>query len=53
VKYGQWEAAFLGRNLLNKYYYEDFNTPAFSGIPWSFGWRAQPRNYEATLRYDF
>jgi iron complex outermembrane recepter protein len=53
VKYGQWEAAFAGRNLLNKYYYEDFNTPPFSGVVWAFGWRAQPRNYEATLRYDF
>jgi iron complex outermembrane recepter protein len=53
VKYGQWEAALSGRNLLNKYYFEDFNSPAFTGIPWATGWRAQPRNYEATLRYDF
>ena len=53
VKSGHWEAALSGHNLLNKYYYEDFNTPPFSGVAWSFGWRAQPRNLEATLRYDF
>ncbi len=53
LKRGQWELAVAGRNLLNKYYFEDFNAKAFTGLPNNIGWPAQPRFIEATLRYDF
>jgi iron complex outermembrane receptor protein len=53
LKHGPWELAVSGRNLLNKYYFEDFNAIAFSGLPNNIGWPAQPRSWEATLRYDF
>lgn len=50
---GPWELAVSGRNLLNKYYFEDFNARTFSGLPNNIGWPAQPRWVGATLRYDF
>jgi len=53
VKRGQWEASVAGRNLLNKDYFEDFNAIAFSGLPNNLGWPAQPRSWEAKLRFDF
>jgi outer membrane receptor protein involved in Fe transport len=53
VKYGQWEVSLAGRNLLNKDYFEDFNAIAFSGLPNNLGWPAQPRSWEARLRFDF
>ena len=53
LKHGSWELAVSGRNLLNKYYFEDFNAISFSGLPNNIGWPAQPRSWEATIRYDF
>jgi iron complex outermembrane recepter protein len=53
LKHGPWELAVAGRNLLNKYYFEDFNAKTFTGLPNNIGWPAQPRFFEATLRYDF
>jgi len=53
LKHGPWELAVAGRNLLNKYYFEDFNAIAFSGLPNNIGWPAQPRSWGATIRYDF
>jgi iron complex outermembrane recepter protein len=53
LKHGPWELAVSGRNLLNKYYFEDFNAIAFSGLPNNIGWPAQPRSWEAMIRYDF
>ena len=50
---GPWEFAIAGRNLLNKFYFEDFNAIAFTGLPNNIGWPTQPRSFEATLRYDF
>lgn len=50
---GSWEFAILGKNLLNKYYFEDFNAKTFTGLPNNIGWPAQPRWVGATLRYDF
>jgi iron complex outermembrane recepter protein len=50
---GPWELSVFGRNLLNKYYFEDFNAIAFTGLPNNIGWPAQPRFYGASLRYDF
>jgi LuxR family maltose regulon positive regulatory protein len=34
-------------------YFEDFTAKTFSGLPNNIGWPAQPRNVEATIRYDF
>jgi len=53
VRSGPWELAVSGRNLLNKYYFEDFNSKAFTGLPNNIGWPAQPRSWEARVRYDF
>jgi iron complex outermembrane receptor protein len=53
LRHGSWEVAVGGRNLLNKYYFEDFNAIAFSGLPNNIGWPAQPRSWEASIRYDF
>ena len=53
LRRGPWELAVSGRNLLSKYYFEDFNTTTFTGLPSDFGWPAQPRFYGASLRYDF
>ena len=53
LKRGPWELAVSGRNLLNQYYFEDFNAKAFTGLPNNIGWPTQPRSVEATLRYDF
>lgn len=53
LRHGPWEIAFQGRNLLNKYYFEDFNAKAFSGLPENIGWPAQPRSWEGQIRYDF
>jgi iron complex outermembrane receptor protein len=53
VKRGPWELAVSGRNLLNQYYFEDFTAKTFSGLPNNIGWPSQPRNVEATIRYDF
>jgi iron complex outermembrane recepter protein len=53
LKRGSWELAVSGRNLLNQYYFEDFNSKAFTGLPNNIGWPTQPRSVEATLRYDF
>jgi iron complex outermembrane recepter protein len=53
LKRGSWELAVSGRNLLNQYYFEDFNAKTFSGLPNNIGWPTQPRSVEATLRYDF
>jgi iron complex outermembrane recepter protein len=50
---GPWEVSVFGRNLLNKYYFEDFNAIAFTGLPNNIGWPTQPRFYGASLRYDF
>jgi iron complex outermembrane receptor protein len=53
IKLGSWELAVSGRNLLNQYYFEDFTAKTFSGLPNNIGWPSQPRNVEATIRYDF
>jgi outer membrane receptor protein involved in Fe transport len=53
LKRGSWELAVSGRNLLNQYYFEDFNSKAFTGLPNNIGWPTQPRSLEATLRHDF
>ena len=53
VKSGPWEISVSGRNLLNKYYFEDFNAIAFSGLQNNIGWPTQPRSWEAKVRYDF
>jgi iron complex outermembrane recepter protein len=53
LRRGPWELAVSGRNLLNKYYFEDFNAIAFTGLPNNIGWPTQPRFYGASLRYDF
>ena len=53
LKRGSWELAVSGRNLLNQYYFEDFNSKAFTGLTNNIGWPTQPRSVEATLRYDF
>jgi len=53
VRYRSLELAVQGRNLLNKYYFEDFNARSFSGLPNNIGWPAQPRSWEAQVRYDF
>jgi iron complex outermembrane receptor protein len=50
---GAWQLAATGRNLLNKYYFEDFNARTFTGLPNNIGWPAQPRSWEVSLRYDF
>lgn len=53
LRYGSVEVAVQGRNLLNEYYFEDYNARAFSGLPNNIGWPAQPRSWEAQIRYDF
>ncbi len=53
LQHGAWELSVSGRNLLNKYYFEDFNAIAFSGLPNNIGWPAQPRSWQAAIRYDF
>lgn len=53
VKYDRWEVALEGKNLLNKYYFEDFNSTVFTGLPNAIGWPTQPRNWLASVRYDF
>lgn len=53
LKFGNFEVAAEGHNLLDKYYFEDFNAIAFTGLPNNIGWPAQPRSYEITVRYDF
>jgi outer membrane receptor protein involved in Fe transport len=52
-KRGPWELAAAGRNLLNRYYFEDFTAMTFSGLPNNIGWPSQPRNVAATTRYEF
>jgi outer membrane receptor protein involved in Fe transport len=53
LKQGPWEVSVSGRNLLNEYYFEDFNAIAFSGLQNNIGWPTQPRSWEAKVRYDF
>jgi iron complex outermembrane receptor protein len=53
LKWGQWQFAVQGRNLLDKYYFEDFNSRAFTGLPNNIGWPSKPRSWEASVRYDF
>jgi hypothetical protein len=42
-----------GKNLLNKYYFEDFNSTVFTGLPNAIGWPTQPRNWQASVHYGF
>ena len=53
LKMDRWEVAVEGKNLLDKYYFEDFNSPVFTGLPNAIGWPTQPRNWQASVRYDF
>lgn len=53
LKMDRWEVALEGKNLLDKYYFEDFNSPVFTGLPNAIGWPTQPRNWQASVRYDF
>lgn len=49
----QWELAVSGRNLLDKYYFEDFNSIPFTGLDKYIGWPTQPRSWSAEFRYNF
>lgn len=53
LKINRWEVAVEGKNLLDKYYFEDFNSTVFTGLPNAIGWPTQPRNWQASVRYDF
>jgi iron complex outermembrane recepter protein len=53
VGFGDWEVAVEGKNLLNKYYFEDFNATKFTGLPNAIGWPTQPRNWAASVHYSF
>jgi iron complex outermembrane receptor protein len=53
LTFGDWEVAVEGKNLLNKYYFEDFNATKFTGLPNAIGWPTQPRNWGASVHYSF
>lgn len=53
LKAGAWQLALAGHNLLNKYYFEDYNSRAFTGLPTPIGWPARPRSWEFSIRRDF
>lgn len=49
----RWSVAAWGKNLSNEAFYTDVNAPRFSGLPYTIGWRAQPRSFgvDAKLRF--
>lgn len=49
----RWSVSLWTKNLTNEKYYNDVNTPAFSGLPYTIAWRAQPRTVgvDAKLRF--
>lgn len=49
----RWSLALWGKNLTDESYYSDVNAPRFSGLPYTIGWRAQPRTFgvDAKLRF--
>ncbi len=53
LKFDNIEVAVEGKNLLNKYYFEDFNPPKFTGLPNAIAWPTQPRNWQASVHYSF
>ncbi len=49
----RWSFALWGKNLTDEAYYTDVNTPRFSGLPYTIGWRAQPRTVGLDARLRF
>ena len=49
----RWQVALWGKNVTNESYYTDVNAPRFSGLPYTIGWRNQPRTVgvDAKLRF--
>lgn len=49
----RWSTALWAKNLTNEAYYTDVNAPRFSGLPYTIGWRAQPRTVGIDARFRF
>lgn len=49
----RWSVALWGKNVTDESYYTDVNAPRFSGLPYTIGWRNQPRTFgvDAKLRF--
>lgn len=49
----RWTAALWVKNATDEAYYTDVNAPRFSGLPYTIGWRAQPRTVGLDAKYRF
>lgn len=49
----RWNLTVWGRNLMDEFYYEDFNAQPFTGFPWNVGFPTRPRTYGIDFRYEF
>jgi len=49
----RWSVGLWGKNVTNESYYSDVNSPRWSGLPYTIGWRAEPRTFglDAKLRF--
>lgn len=49
----RWSVALWAKNVTDESYYTDVNTPRFSGLPYTIGWRSQPRTLGVDARLRF
>ena len=49
----RWSVTLAARNLTNKRYYADYNSRAYSGLPYDVGSLATPRTYALEAKYRF
>lgn len=49
----RWSMSLWGKNVTNEAYYTDVNAPRFSGLPYTIGWRSQPRTFGVDAKFRF
>ncbi|WP_326538968.1 TonB-dependent receptor [Pseudorhodoferax sp.] len=49
----RWSVALWGKNVTDEAYYTDVNSPAYSGLPYTIAWRAQPRTVGIDAKFRF
>lgn len=49
----RWSTSLWAKNATDEAYYTDVNSPRFSGLPYTIGWRSQPRTigFDTKLRF--
>ncbi len=49
----RWSLTLAGKNLANKRYYADYNSKAYTGLPYDIGSLAEGRTYDLEAKYRF